>query len=129
MKKILLPALMIAAMTCFAQDETVKELRDAANKTIKKEEDTTGKVWRKGGVFNVNLAQGSLRNWAGGGDKFSISINTLLSVFAFYKKNKSSWDNTLDINFGYLRTTSLGSRKNDDRFDLLSKYGYSIAPK
>jgi hypothetical protein len=35
----------------------------------------------------------------------------------------------LDINFGYLKTTSLGARKNDDRFDLLSKYGYAFKPK
>ena len=29
----------------------------------------------------------------------------------------------------YLNTTSLGSRKNDDRFDLLSKLGYALHPK
>ncbi len=35
----------------------------------------------------------------------------------------------MDVNFGYIKTTSLGSRKNDDRFDLLSKYGYSLNSK
>ena len=40
-----------------------------------------------------------------------------------------SWDNTLDINFGYVNTTSLGSRKNDARIDLLSKAGYALKPK
>jgi hypothetical protein len=70
-----------------------------------------------------------LSNWAAGGDKFSLSLNSILSVYAFYKRDKHSWDNTLDINFGYLRSTSLGNRKNDDRFDLLSKYGYAIADK
>ena len=56
-------------------------------------------------------------------------VNTSLRLFAFYKKSKHSWDNTLDINFGYLNTTSLGSRKNDDRFDLLSKYGLKLNKK
>jgi hypothetical protein len=52
-----------------------------------------------------------------------------LSLFAFYKKDKHSWDNTFDFNLGYVKTTSLGSRKNDDRFDLLSKYGYALNSK
>ena len=29
----------------------------------------------------------------------------------FIKKNRHSWDNTLDVNVGYINTTSLGSRK------------------
>ncbi|MGZ8551612.1 MAG: DUF3078 domain-containing protein, partial [Chitinophagaceae bacterium] len=44
-------------------------------------------------------------------------------------KDKRSWDNTFDFNLGYVKTTSLGNRKNDDRFDLLSKYGYALNPK
>lgn len=130
MRKILLLTIAFISLRAFAQDETVKKLKTESVKTIKKDEaDTTNKVWKKGGLFNLNLSQSSLNNWAAGGDKFSMSLNSILSVYAFYKKDKHSWDNTLDVNFGYLRSTSLGSRKNDDRFDLLSKYGYSIAPK
>ena len=128
MKKILLIAL-IAGYSASAQDETVKKLQAESGRTIKKEEDTVQRTWKKGGLFNLNLSQGSLSNWAAGGDNFSLSLNSLLNVFAFYKKDKHSWDNTLDVNLGYMRTTSLGSRKNDDRFDLLSKYGYAIASK
>lgn len=35
----------------------------------------------------------------------------------------------MDFNLGYVRTTSLGSRKNDDRFDFLSKYGHALSSK
>ena len=77
----------------------------------------------------MEKSQGSLSNWAAGGDNFSLSVNSLLSLYAFYKKDKHSWDNTFDFNIGYVKTTSLGSRKNDDRFDLLSKYGYALNPK
>lgn len=112
-------------LTCFAQDETVKKLKDEAAKTIKKEgADTIS--WRRGGIYNLNLAQGSLSNWAAGGDDFSLTLTSYLNLFSFYKKDKHSWDNTLDFNFGYVNTTSLGSRKNDDRLDLLSKYGYAL---
>ena len=129
MKKIL-PALL--AFFCFhglAQDPTVKSLKDESGKTIKKEEDTLNRVWRNGGLISLNLSQGNLTNWAAGGDDFSLSLNSYLNLFSFYKKGKNSWDNTLDINFGYIKTTTLGSRKNDDRFDVLSKYGYAISSK
>ena len=83
---------------------------------------------KRGGV-QFKYSQGSLTNWAAGGDKFSFSVNSLLSLYAFYKKDNHSWDNTFDFNLGYVNTTSLGSRKNDDRFDFLSKYGYALNPK
>ncbi|HEY0355855.1 MAG TPA: DUF3078 domain-containing protein [Flavisolibacter sp.] len=129
MKKILVIALMALCIHAGAQDETVKKLKAEADKSIKKEEDTLQRTWRKGGIFNLNLSQGSLSNWAAGGDNFSISLNSLLSMYAFYKKDKASWDNTLDFNLGYLKTTSLGSRKNDDRLDFLSKYGHAVSSK
>src|SRR3982751_2842036 len=122
-KLILLPTLLFS-LFIYSQDATVKDLQAGSQKAIKKDAaDTTVKTWKKGGIYGLNLSQGSLSNWAAGGDDFSLSINSILSLFAFYKKGKHSWDNTLDFNIGYLRTTSLGSRKNDDRLDILSKYG------
>ena len=115
------------ALTAQAQDETVKKLQAEADKKIVKEADTVHKTWKTGGLYNINLSQGSLSNWAAGGDNFSLSLNSILSLYAFYQKGKSSWDNTFDFNLGYLRSTSLGSRKNDDRIDLLSKYGYAVS--
>ncbi len=113
-----------------AQDKTVKDLKNEASKSITKDpKDTIVKTWKLGGLFNLNINQGSLNNWSAGGDKFSFSLNSYLNVFAFYKKNKNSWDNNLDLAYGIVNTTSLGSRKASDRIDLLSKYGYAIAPK
>lgn len=135
MKKMLLPALALWAalslcLLSVAQDESVKKLKSDSEKSIKKDpNDTTARAWKKGGIYSLNVAQGSLSNWAAGGDNFSLTVNSLLSVYAFYKKDKHSWDNTFDFNLGYVNTTSLGSRKNDDRFDLLSKYGYALTSK
>jgi hypothetical protein len=128
MKKIMLLAGLLYSLGSFAQDETIKKLQKDAARDIKKDiKDTTEWTWKKGGIYNLNLSQGSLSNWAAGGDDFSLSVNTVLSLFAFYQKDKHNWDNTLDLNFGYVRTTTLGSRKNDDRIDLLSKYGYAVS--
>ncbi|MEP7373778.1 MAG: DUF3078 domain-containing protein [Chitinophagaceae bacterium] len=130
MKKILPVILCTISLITHAQDETVKELKKATEKTIKKDpDDTLSKTWKKGGLYGINISQGSLSNWAAGGDDFSLSVNSVLSLFAFYKKGKHSWDNTFDFNLGYVKTTSLGSRKNDDRIDFLSKYGYALNSK
>jgi hypothetical protein len=130
MRKILLAIALFLSLFIAAQDETVKKLKTDAGKAIAKEAgDTIPKTWKTGGIFSLNFSQASLSNWAAGGDNFALAITSIINLHAFYKKEKISWDNTLDFNLGYLKTTSTGGRKNDDRLDLLSKYGYSIAPK
>ncbi|RXK86300.1 DUF3078 domain-containing protein [Filimonas effusa] len=110
-----------------AQDMPVRTLpTEVFNKTIKKENDTAHWNWKRGGLVNLNASQGSLSNWAAGGDNFTLAINSYFNYFVFYKKGRHTWDNNLDMNFGIMQTTSLGSRKNDDRFDLLSKYGFQV---
>jgi hypothetical protein len=128
MKKPLFVCLCCFTFTAFAQDTTVTRLKKEASKSIKKEgADTIS--WRRGGIYNLNLAQGSLSNWAAGGDDFSLTVTSYFNLYSYYKEGRNSWDNTLDFNFGYVNTSSLGSRKNDDRLDVLSKYGYSLGEK
>lgn len=131
MKKLTLALLAAATFTAGnAQDGTVKDLKKDAEKVITKNaNDTIVKTWKKGGNFGINLNQGTLSNWAAGGDKFSLSINSQLGLFAFYKKDKNSWDNTLDLAYGIVKTTSLGTRKAADRLELVSKYGYALSKK
>lgn len=130
MKKTLLILLLFCSSAIFAQDQTVQTLKSESGKTISKDpNDTIPKKWKTGGTFSFNLSQGSLSNWAAGGDEFSLSMNTFVNAHAFYKKDKNSWDNNLDLYLGYLKTTSLGTRKVDDRFEYLTKYGYALNPK
>lgn len=129
MKKYILSVFI--SLTTFwshAQDPTVKELKKEAQKKIAKDKnDTIPDVWKKGGLFNLNINQGSLSNWSAGGDKFSFSLNAYLNLFAHYKKDKNSWDNSLDLAYGVVNTTSLGNRKSSDRIDYTSKYGYGLS--
>ncbi len=109
------------------EDIPVQTLPTEIFRTVKKDpNDTTTWKWKRGGLFNLNLAQGSLSNWAAGGDNFSLTVNSYFNYFCFFKKGKQTWDNNLDVYFGYLQTTSLGGQKNDDRFDFLSKYGFRL---
>jgi len=130
MRKLLSIASLFIATASFAQDQTVKGLQDESNKTIAKDAaDTVAKTWKTGSILSFNLSQASLSNWAAGGDNFALSLNAYINGHAFYKKGKNSWDNTLDINVGYVKTTSIGARKTDDRIDFLSKYGYALNNK
>jgi hypothetical protein len=130
MRNTLLLVCILMASATFAQDATIQNIKTESSKTIAKDpNDTIPKIWESGGLFSLNLSQGSLSNWAAGGEKFSIAVNSLLNAYAFYKKDKHSWDNVLNWNLGYVKTTSLGTRKNDDRIEYTSKYGYALNPK
>ena len=131
MRVILLIFVFVLPQSINAQDKIIKTLQlESGTVTAKVPvQDTSKKTWKKGGLYRLNLVQGSLSNWAAGGDDFSININTTLNLYATYKKNNFNWDNSLDLVFGFLKTTTLGSRKNDDRIDLVSKQNYSINKK
>ncbi|HEY2348018.1 MAG TPA: DUF3078 domain-containing protein [Puia sp.] len=128
MKKIVLSVLTIVSVyVSTAQDKSVQQMRNEANREIKKDpNDTIPKVWKTGGLLRFTMVQGAQDNWAAGGDNSTLGLSAFFSGYAYYKMGKHSWDNTLDLAYGFLNTTSLGSRKSDDKIDLLSKYGYDI---
>ncbi len=113
--------------TVCAQEMPVKVVPNEIFRNVKKDPaDTASWSWKRGGIVNVNFSQGTLSNWAAGGDNFSMSINSYVNYRVFNKGPKHNWDNSLDFNFGLIQSSSLGSRKNDDRLDILSKYGIRI---
>lgn len=82
--------------------------------------DTT--YWKRGGLFSLSFSQVSLSNWAAGGEN-SIAGNSLFSLFYNYKRDKISWDNSLELGYGLLRSGKNDVIKSDDRIDLTSKWG------
>jgi hypothetical protein len=104
----------------------VNKIKSELSRNVKKDTDTSNYNWKQGGSYNFNLSQSSLSNWAAGGDNFNMSLNSYFNYFAYFKKPRHGWDNNLDVNLGFVQSTSQGGRKNDDRFDFLSKYGYKI---
>ena len=75
------------SINSFAQDQSVQEMKSAATKEIIPPKIDSGKIWKTGGIFNLNFGQGSQSNWAAGGDDFSLSIASYLGFYAFYKKD------------------------------------------
>lgn len=111
----------------FAQDASIKDMQNAASKEVKGL-DSNG--WKKGGNFLININQGHLSNWVGGGEQNTLGINAILNYAINYKKDKVRWDNYFEFALGMQNATSFNKfRKTDDRFDITSKYGRQVANK
>lgn len=126
MKKIML-AIGITLSNLIANAQAPdKALADLAMaKSDRKAGDTTG-TWVKGGLISFNIAQGSTQNWAAGAEPFSLSLNTFANLYANKKWGKNNWDNSLDLAYGLVNTTSQGFRKNNDVINLTSRYAHQL---
>src|SRR5688500_14500784 len=74
--------------------------------------------WKKKINFGLNLNQASFSsNWKAGGIN-SIGFNSLFNYKANYKQNRDSWDNEIDLAFGFVNNSGQGYRKTMDRIFL-----------
>jgi len=79
--------------------------------------------WAKGGVVNMNFSQAAFSTkWPSGGTN-SMTVTSLVSVFANFSDGKNIWDNNLDLGYGFSKLGSADLVKSDDKIDLTSKYG------
>lgn len=129
MKKKIVTVIVTTTIVLYAhaQDATVKEFQVTALKPIRSAEKDG---WTRGGVFAVNVNQGSLSNWAAGGEQNTLGINALFNYHVNFRKGRNTWDNYFELAIGFQNATSFGRfRKTDDRIDLTTKYGYQLSKK
>ena len=100
----------------------------AFSQTDSTKKDTTRK-WKTGGMIAITVNQGGSRNWAAGSEKWSLSLGTILNVFANKQMGKWSWNNSLDMAYAFLNTESDGYTKTDDKIYFVSKFGRELKPK
>ena len=88
----------------------------------------TDTPWKRGGGAILNFNQTALTNWAAGGES-NLSTTILTNFYMNYKKGTTTWDNTLNMNYGLITANNYADiRKNEDRIELISKYGrYAFA--
>ena len=115
--------IIITAIIIIGFNQIVSGQLPETEKTLRTLPSDTTQGWKKGGVFSINISQASLTNWAAGGQN-SFALNGIFSGFVNYKRNKSVWDNSLDLGYGLLKQGNSGYMKTDDKFDFLSKYGH-----
>lgn len=83
-------------------------------------------IWKKKLNFSVNLNQAAFSsNWKAGGIN-AFGFNSLFTYQANYKEDRNSWDNDIDMAFGFVNNSGLGYRKTIDRIYLDTKYGYKL---
>jgi hypothetical protein len=79
------------------------------------------KIWKKGGAFNINIAQVGLKNWVGGGQN-SFSVTALQNLYLNLDKPHLKWTNSLDLGFGLLRQgPDTKFYKSEDKIIFISK--------
>jgi hypothetical protein len=85
--------------------------------------------WKKRFRVGMNINQASFSsNWKAGGVN-SLGFNTVLNFQANYKKDRNSWDNSIDLLYGMVNNQGQGYRKTLDRIYLDTKYGRSMSAK
>jgi hypothetical protein len=114
-KRFVLTALIGLCLSCVVEAQVVRP------------DSTT--AWKRKLVFNLNINQAAFSsNWKAGG----ISSMGLASVFNYkfnYKKDRNSWDNEIDLLYGFVNNKGQGFRKTNDRIFLDTKYGYQLSKK
>lgn len=116
-------------LTCLTigmlQGQTVpKENARTADDEKKMKENPDG--WKVGGTGSLTFNQVGLKNWAAGGDP-SISFLFLATPYADFKSGKHLWQNRLGAEYGLQKIRKEPFRKNSDRLELFTKYGYQIS--
>lgn len=103
-------------------------------KDLKAERKDSIDGWKTGGLTALNLSQVGLMNWVAGGQS-SIAVNGIVSLFADWKKENSTWDNSIDLGYGILyqgdnvMLSNGRLLKTDDKIDVFSKYGKRASKK
>lgn len=127
MRAILLALSSAFLLSATAQDDIDQKARDAAAAAAQARHasDSLDGKWRRSGVFNLNMSQVSLTNWAAGGFN-TVSGIAMFNGTANWKKGRRAWDNSLVLAFGGQRIEDGDPTKTDDRIELNSKYGYDL---
>lgn len=82
--------------------------------------------WTLKNVAGANLSQTSLSNWSAGGEN-SVAWHIYFNGLANYKKDRWSWDNGLNVDFGQTYTSTDKWQKSLDKLNINSKVGYALA--
>jgi hypothetical protein len=113
MKKIFTASLMFAAL--YSQGQT----ENPDPKPIS--------PWQNDLQVGINLNQSSFSdNWKAGGVNSSAATG-FLNAKANYKKEKTTFENDLQLQYGNTRLQGEGLQKNADRIFLNSKFGHDIS--
>lgn len=135
MKRILTTVCILLAGSCiFAQDDPMEAAREAAKamEAYQKKEDEPAEkpsYWKNTIQFDLGLNQTGLFNWAAGGYN-TLTIRTALDAQMNYARELSTWNNRLQMEFGFLYSADKPwplFQTSSDRIYFESKWAYKTA--
>lgn len=85
----------------------------------------TVKYWTNEINPSISFNQVSLTNWSAGGEN-SISGTTYFKGVFKYKKNKTAWDNLIDLGYGMTKQGDQKLYKTEDKLNLASMIGIEV---
>ncbi|SDJ91041.1 Protein of unknown function [Catalinimonas alkaloidigena] len=92
-------------------------------------QDTDTTYWKRSLKIGLNFNQAAFSsNWKAGGVN-SIALGSLFQTTANYEKDKVSWNNIVDLQFGVVRNQGQGVRKTADLLFLDTKVGRNLSEK
>lgn len=106
MKKFLLLGLLFISFAVHSQNDTTKN-------------------WKTEGKASLNFSQSYFSNWSAGGENSLTAIGKY-TMKANYKKEKHSWNNWIDLAFGYNLIGKSDPMKTEDKIEFISSYNYDI---
>ncbi|MGV3697784.1 DUF3078 domain-containing protein [Flavobacterium sp.] len=122
MKKIILSAMLLFAVSIGFAQVNEKELMKKTEETVAKIKEEKPMGWEKKALFTVLLNQASFNNWLAGGQN-SISGTVGFKYDANYKSETWTWDNKLMSSYGLTKLQGQELQKTDDRVEFNSLLG------
>ena len=123
----------LAAVLCFGSNVSAQDAQGAAaaaaqelsNAAEAAKEEVKPSNWKSSAQFDLGFNQTSLNDWAAGGYN-TFTLNTGLDANANYAKELMSWNNRLQLQYGFLWSADKDNllQKSNDRIYLESKWGY-----
>ena len=134
MKRSILTALCIFAVLsgARAQDDVQKATANALMAFIKAPdaapEEEKSQYWAVSSQFDLGLSNTSLWNWAAGGYN-TFTMNAGIDAKANYAKNLASWNNRLQLQYGFLWAADKKNllQKSNDLIYLESRLAYKTS--
>lgn len=105
--------------------QSLKAVSTGVSDSLAVPRDTT--YWQRSFNGGINFNQASFSNWSGGGVN-SVALGAVVAARALYEKEKWSWDNTADLQLGFV-TQAGTSRKSADQIFLNSVVGHKISSR
>ena len=109
---LLFYVLLFSGVSLYAQTDSAAVKKDTS-------------YWTAGGINSITFSQVSLKNWSAGGQN-SVSINGYLGLFADLRKERQTWENSVDLAYGLVKQGDVDFTKSDDKLNFVTKYGYQI---